>query len=259
MIILSEVTDNLQVVLAGTVDTNQLQCFASWREIGVSTYQAGRTAAVTNDTTDVNIVTSPAADKQKVVDLVNIYNADAVQRLVTVKLDANGTEYILWRGYVDPEQTLTYVEGAGWSVGGGYRSIKSFTVHGDAGANWVLTNATQAERFAGNSYRTVFGVDLDGYTQVRLRANQQVTSASPNTPELVVRYAGAFGAVYSSYVQLGLASELAISLVGVGYKDTGWVDMDMGARADARFIAFIERGGDAVADPAFGAVDILFR
>lgn len=119
MLILSSTTDNLQVVLGGAVTTNQLRCVSSWRDITTTTFTPGRTVTNTNNTTDVNIVPSPAASTQRVVDLVNIYNSDTVSATVTIKFDDNGTEYILWSGTLVSGQTVFYQEGIGWNVSSG--------------------------------------------------------------------------------------------------------------------------------------------
>lgn len=119
MIVLSATTDNVQVVLGGTVTTNQLRCVSSWRDITTTAYTAGRTVTNTNDTTDVNAVEAPGASTQRVVDLINVYNSDTVSAVVTVKFDANGTEYVLWSGTLAVGQTLTYTDDAGWSVSNG--------------------------------------------------------------------------------------------------------------------------------------------
>lgn len=116
MLILTNTTDNIQVVLGGSITTNQLQCVSSWRDITASAYTAGRTVVNTNNTTDVNIVDAPAGSTQRVVDFINIYNRDTVTQTVTVKYDANGTEYILWQGSLASGQILTYVDGIGWST-----------------------------------------------------------------------------------------------------------------------------------------------
>lgn len=259
MIILSETTDNLQVVLADAVATNQLQCITSWRDRTSTTFIAGRTVVLTNSTTDVNLAAAPAASTQRLIDMVSIYNADTVQAVVAVKIDANGTEYILHKQEIATGQFITYHEGIGWKSESFFAPTKIFTVHGDSSANWVLTNATLAERFALNATRNIFGVDLAGYKQVRLRANQQVVSASANTPELYVVYNTSFSTVFANYATIGATEDCKISLNTTGYKDTGWIDLAAGAKADGVFIGFAERGGDGVADPAFGAVDILFR
>ena len=116
MIILSETTDNLQVVLGGSVTTNQLQCFSSWRDRTSTTFVAGRTVTNTNNTTDVNIVPAPGASTQRVVDFISIYNNDTVNQTVTIKLDANGTEYILFKVTLATTERLEYAEGRGWQV-----------------------------------------------------------------------------------------------------------------------------------------------
>lgn len=116
MIILSETTDNLQIVLAGSVTTNQLQCTTSWRDRTSTTFVAGRTVINTNNTTDVTIAAAPAASTQRVIDFINIYNNDTVTQTLTVKIDANGTEYILWKGSLASGQILNYSEGAGWAA-----------------------------------------------------------------------------------------------------------------------------------------------
>jgi hypothetical protein len=259
MIILSETTDNLQVVLAGAVTANQLHCVASYRDITATAYTAGRSVAVTNNTTDVNIVPAPAASTQRVVDFISVYNADTADRTVTIKLDANGTEYIVWKDTLSPGDTVRYIEGAGFNVFRTYQSLKSFTVHGHAGANFTMTNATQAERLAGNTSRHLFMVDLEGYTQVRLRLNQQVTSASANTPIFRAKYFTTYSTVVANFLQLGADAEVELSMAGVGYKDTGWMPLALGAKTTGICIGFTELGGDGVADPALGATDILFR
>lgn len=73
MIILSETTDNLQVVLGGAITTNQLQCFTSWRDRTSTTFVAGRSVINTNNTTDVTLASSPAASTQQVVAILLVY------------------------------------------------------------------------------------------------------------------------------------------------------------------------------------------
>lgn len=260
MIILSETTDNLQVVLGGNITTNQLQCYTAWRDRTSTTFVAGRTVVTTNNTTDVNLAGSPAASTQRIIDYISIYNADTVQQLIVVKIDANGTEYILHRDYLEAGKTLYFIEGTGFfSSGASEKQVKTFTIHGDASANFVMTNATQAARFAGNTTRHLFMVDLAGYTQVRLRTNIQVLSASVNSPVIRIRYVVGWSATVGNFLQLGESAEIQVSVAATGYIDTGWILMATGARVDGVTIGLIEAGGDAAADPALGATDILFR
>jgi len=257
MMILTETTDAIEVVLAGAVTTNELDIVASWRDITTSAYTPGRTLSRTSGTTPVDAVGGPASSTQRVVDFLVIRNTDTVAATVTVRFDANGTEYVLWSEVLEPGDTLAYHEGVGFTATRTFQSIKIFTVHGDAGANWALTNATLAERLASNSSRTIFMVDLAGYTQVRLRANQQVTGTAASA--FRAKYYTEFTTAVGNFIQLGLSGEVGFATFGTGYRDTGWVSLAHGARINGCCIGFTELGGDGVADPAFGAMDILFR
>lgn len=116
MLVLTETTDTIQVVLGGAVTTNQLRCFASWRDVTTTAYTPGRTVTNTNNTTDVNLVGSPASSTQRVVDLLNVQNADTVSATVTIKFDANGTEYTLWSGTLATGEAVQYTDGNGFTV-----------------------------------------------------------------------------------------------------------------------------------------------
>lgn len=132
MLVLSETTDKLQVVLSGAITTNQLQCVASWRDITATpTYVAGRTVVDTNSTTDVDLVASPAASTQRLIDYISVFNADTASAIVIVKYDANGTDRTLYRGTLAVNETLTYHEDSGWSK---LNSNGSLILVGETGA-----------------------------------------------------------------------------------------------------------------------------
>lgn len=130
MLILTETTDNLQVVLAGAITTNQLPCYATWRDITTSAYTPGRSATNTNSTTDVNLVAAPAASTQRVIDFISVYNNDTVSATVTIKLDANGTEYILQKVALGTGERLEYAEGVGFKVIGSNGAVKTALANG---------------------------------------------------------------------------------------------------------------------------------
>ena len=116
MIILTATTDKIQAVLAGNVTANQLQCYASYRDITTTLYTPGRNALNTNNTTDIDLVGSPGDSTQRIIDYISIYNADTVASTVTVKLDANGTETILFKGQLGIGEKLEYTNEGGWKV-----------------------------------------------------------------------------------------------------------------------------------------------
>lgn len=128
MIVLDSTTDSLQIVLGEAVTTNQLQCISSWRDITTTDYTPGKTVTNTNSTTDVNLVAAPWASTQRVIDTVSVYNSDTVNAWVTIKYDANWTEYILTRVSLGSGERLEYSEKKGWRVFNNLGSLKSFIV-----------------------------------------------------------------------------------------------------------------------------------
>lgn len=116
MLVLTATTDKIQAVLDGAVTTNQLPCFASYRDITTTAYTPGRNALNTNSTTDIDLVGAPDSSTQRVIDFLSVYNADTVSATVTIKLDANGTEYILWKGILQTGEKLQYNDSDGFKV-----------------------------------------------------------------------------------------------------------------------------------------------
>lgn len=128
MLILSNTTDSIQIVLGGAVSSSQLQFTASYRDISYTPSDAftpDRNVGVTNNTTDANIVAAPSANTYRLIDFISVYNSDAADAIVTIKYDANGTEYILWKGTILATQSLQYTDANGWTLSdaGGVASV----------------------------------------------------------------------------------------------------------------------------------------
>jgi len=138
MIILSETTDQLQLVLGATVATNQLQCVTSWRDRTSTTFVAGRSLKNSNNTTDVVLATSPASSTQRVIDFISVYNNDTANATVIIKFDASGTEYILFKTSLAPDERIEYQEGRGFQVFASTGAVKQSI---NQGANAPLTNS----------------------------------------------------------------------------------------------------------------------
>ncbi len=135
MIVLINTTDKVQAVLAGSVTANQLQCTAYYRDITSSAFDASRTLVDTNNTTDVDLVPAPASSTQRVVDFMSIYNRDTATATLTVKYDANGTEYILWKGDLSAGERLEYSDKSGFNVYDNRGALKTLNISGT-----LLTN-----------------------------------------------------------------------------------------------------------------------
>ncbi len=139
MIILSEITDNLQIVLGGNVTTNQLQCMTSWRDRTSTTFIAGRTVTTTNNTTDVTLAAAPASSTQRIIDFISVFNNDTVNANVTIKLDANGTEYVLFKTTLARDEKIEYQEGQGFKVIANSGAVKQSINQGNNTIGTALT------------------------------------------------------------------------------------------------------------------------
>jgi len=115
---LSATTDKIQVVLSGTVTTNQLQCVASYQDVtsaGMTLPQLSN-QALTNNATAVDLVGAAAASTTRQVTHINVYNSDTVAATVTVQKDISGTDYILTKALLQVGSTLQWSRESGWNI-----------------------------------------------------------------------------------------------------------------------------------------------
>jgi hypothetical protein len=132
MLILATTTDKIQVILAGAITTNQLECIATYKDISTSAYSGSAPSLVsTNSTTAVDLVASPAADTQRIVDFISVFNSDTANATVTIRLNRNGTLGTLFKCVLGTGETITYAEGRGWVVFQNNGSIKTALVTGN--------------------------------------------------------------------------------------------------------------------------------
>lgn len=151
MIILTETTDKIQAVLAGAITTNQLRLVSSWRDITTTAYTPGRTVANTNGVTDVDIVPAPAASTQRVCDFLSVYNSDTANAVVTIKFDANGTEYEIWKGTLGVGERLEYQDGQGFRIFANNGSIKTTYSNGSQATSSSLQTVVLASDQTNNN------------------------------------------------------------------------------------------------------------
>lgn len=131
-------------------------------------------------------------------------------------------------------------------------SVMVVPFHMDAGANFTMTSATQAERNAGNTARHIRLVDLTGFSRVRLVVNVQTESASVNTPKVLLSYSDAYGGTYTALAEVSVFTGTAATV-----QDSGWQVIPAAART-AVYLALREIGGNASASPAVGNVVAYF-
>lgn len=127
--VLSTTTDKIDIVLGGSVADNQLRCISTHTD--VNTKSVGRTVTLTNNTTDVTLVPAPSANRIRQVDYISVYNQDTANASVTIKYDANGTEYTMWTGVLGAGERLEYVPSEGWNTYTNQGSFKSTISQGN--------------------------------------------------------------------------------------------------------------------------------
>lgn len=203
MIILSATTDKLEAILSGAVVTKQLPCYTSWRDRTSTTFIAGRTAINTNSGTEVDISGSPGANTQRVIDSITIFNSDTANATVTIRLNANGTTYILFKCTLATEEMLMYQEGTGFYVMSNAGAIKNSTNQGNntigqalsavvLGGDIVNNNATAniMQDVTGLSFAVIGGATYYFYFLIHYTAAVNTTGSrwainGPATPSLL--------------------------------------------------------------------------
>lgn len=115
MIILSQSTDSLKVVLNAAKTSADMQAVCSWRDTLADASQPGRTCSTTNGTTDA-VLAAATASAIRLIDYFSVYNSDTAQKTLTVKYAANATQYILWSGPLNVGEKLEYTDGIGFQV-----------------------------------------------------------------------------------------------------------------------------------------------
>lgn len=123
MIRLDKTTRKLQIVLAGAITTNQLQCTVSFYDVAAlnkddrSLYRGATQVSTSNSTTDADICAAPTVvGTIRHIDYIAIYNLDTVSATVTVKMDDSGTETIHVKQQLLTTESLVYTDNGGWQI-----------------------------------------------------------------------------------------------------------------------------------------------
>ena len=111
---LTTTNDKIQIVLGGSVTTNQLQCLCTYKVYTTTTTTDGKVAVNTNNTTDVDLAGAPSSGETYDIQNINVYNDDTVAQTVTIKLDVSGTETILYKGVVGVGDVISWTAEGGW-------------------------------------------------------------------------------------------------------------------------------------------------
>ena len=131
--ILDSTTRSIQLVLAGTITTNQLKITADWVDMTATTTEAGSTPSTSNSTTAVTVVAAPAASTQRKVTNLAVFNADTASATVTIRYNDNASIYPIVTLAIPVGYTLFWTDVEGWKVISGTGSLQMGVV-GPTGA-----------------------------------------------------------------------------------------------------------------------------
>ena len=115
---LSTTTEKLELVLTGTITTNQLMWYSSYSTLTAGGLNVPKSSSqgLTNNTNAVELVPSPSSNLTRVVNTIMVFNSDSVAAQVIIKKDVSGTEYTIIKAILQSNDTLQYTEGSGWSI-----------------------------------------------------------------------------------------------------------------------------------------------
>ncbi len=133
MITLKALTDKLVAVLSAAPATTQLTIAAYWHDItSVPTYSSSSQAGVTNSTTQVDLVSGPGVDNQRIIDGINVFNNDTATATIKISYSDDGTLRTLWTITLVPGGYATYTRGAGLQK---FDATGTLITSGEPGAN----------------------------------------------------------------------------------------------------------------------------
>ena len=119
MIVLTS-TDLLLLSLSTTAATQlDFAAFASDQFVSGGVTQSllpVKLSGVSNNTTQVTLIGSPAVNTNRLVKEISVYNNDAIDRTVIIELNDNGSTRVLFKASVPTGGNLKYRDQGGWAV-----------------------------------------------------------------------------------------------------------------------------------------------
>ncbi len=111
-LILDAETKTISLVLAGAKDTNDCDIVAAWADDDGTDFTEGSTDLISNGTTPVEVVASPAAATRRVIKAISVYNADVAPVTLNISLISVGGTRIFAK--------VTLAVGDTWTTDGTY-------------------------------------------------------------------------------------------------------------------------------------------
>jgi len=105
LLVLNATNQSIKAVLAGAVATTQPDFVTTYSDSSSTNFLEAPETGTLNNTTDVTIVSSPAASTNRLIKDINIYNRDTAAVTVTIKFIDGANTRILWKGTLQPGES----------------------------------------------------------------------------------------------------------------------------------------------------------
>lgn len=126
--ILDATTDSLEIILDKARTTSDMSFSVSFNEYTSTTVTPSSNHDVTNGTTAVSLISSPASGSQRQLRWCSINNVDTVDTGVKIRFNLNGTFGTVLTVFLRVGESIQYSEEMGWRTytSSGYEKITGF-------------------------------------------------------------------------------------------------------------------------------------
>lgn len=145
MIILNSATSKIQLGIANTVTTNDLNIVCNWVDMATQSF-APESLTTTINGGSIDILAAPATNHQRQLKYLSVYNNDTVASIVTVSYSDNANLRSLSKVTLQTGDCLYYIDSDGFSVTDASGSIRT-GYQGPQG----LTGSTGAQGATGST------------------------------------------------------------------------------------------------------------
>lgn len=116
---ISAQNETLEIVLSGTVTTNQLEWMTSFQDVSSvgANLNYSSSQGLTNNTSAVTIVDALPTDcRKRQITEITIYNKDTANAQITISKKVGSSTFTVLKQTLSPASTLSWVKSSGWQV-----------------------------------------------------------------------------------------------------------------------------------------------
>lgn len=194
--ILNSTTDNLQVVLSGSVATRQLHFVSSYNILTSTGVTPSKSVGTTNNITPANLIPAPSSNQQHQLRFCSIYNVDTTASTVTVQFNDNGTSRVLYSAPLTSGESIQYNPNNGWQTYNynGLQKVSGISMNPSSSRMLEYFNAINATTVltlaSGTDYAFYLGKADRAYSQVTIMCNVTTAIGATITYAEVAIYKG---------------------------------------------------------------------